>query len=106
MVVVVRQFPTVGTQQRKQRVGQRASHVYLVELALLRNEAEVVGVALIVDDALNAQLPVLLRSGVVYVIAVIVGHIFVVAWHSIRVYTAGLYHLLTDVLGRPGGSLP
>ena len=43
MVVIVRQFPPVGTQQPKHRVGRRSqSHVYLVDLALLRSEAVVV----------------------------------------------------------------
>ena len=72
MVVVVRQFPTVGTQQHKHRVGQRAqSHVYLVELALLRSEAEVVYVTIVVQCSPNIGSHCC-HGGVVYVIAVIV----------------------------------
>ncbi len=41
MIVAVRQFPPVGTQQRKHRVGQRSqSHVYLVAFSLLGLETE------------------------------------------------------------------
>ena len=43
MIVVVQQFPSAGAPQRRRRVGRRSqSHVYLVDLALLRSEAVVV----------------------------------------------------------------